>query len=147
MKTMHALWRRVNEPKFVSALHATVYAILAVVGLYALINRPGTVDYAIGQPAMYLLAGTLAVGGAIGAPTALYGTWWLERTAVSLVILASGVYLMIVVAIQITGDGSGNRWLQAGYIFSVLALHLVRWHRVRQRPYDPTRPPADNPVP
>jgi len=131
-------WQRVHEPRVVSATHALVYLVLLAAGLYALVNPPSTVDYAIGQPAMYLLAGILATGGAIGAPTALTGIWWLERTAVSLVILASGIYLAVILALQVT-SGSGNRLLQAGYVFSVLALHIVRWHRVRQRPYDPDR--------
>src|SRR5690606_25039268 len=107
--------------------------------LYALINPPTTVEGAVGTFSMRFLAGTLAVGGALGVPTALAGIWWLERTAVMFVILSSGVYLGIVLALQVTGDPSSNRMLQAGFVFGMGALHFVRWHRVRQRPYDPDR--------
>lgn len=138
MNLARRLWLRVNEPRIVSLTHALVYFVLLSVGLYALVNAPGTVEGAVGDLAMMLLAGTLAIGGALGVPTSLTGIWWLERTAVALVVLASGIYLMIIITLQVTGSG-GNRWLQAGYVFSVLALHIVRWHRVRQRPYDPDR--------
>src|SRR5690625_4335200 len=87
-KRLRALWQKVNEPRIIAASHALVYFALFSAGLYALVNPPSSVDHAIGQPAMYLLAGILAAGGAIGAPTALWGTWWLERTAVALVTLA-----------------------------------------------------------
>lgn len=140
MNRLHTLWSRVNEPRVIAASHALVYFVLFSAGLYALVNPPGTVDYAIGQPAMYLLAGILAAGGAIGVPTALWGTWWLERTAVALVTLALGLYLLVVLGMQFASDG-GNRFLQAATILGLILLHFpVRWHRVRQRPWDPDRP-------
>jgi len=133
------MWRHINEPRVISITHALVYAVLLVVALYSLVNPPATVEGAVGAFSMRLLAATLAVGGALGLPTALAGIWWLERTAVMLVILSSAVYLAIILALQVTGDPAANRLLQAGFVFSVAALHFVRWHRVRQRPYDPDR--------
>lgn len=135
-----ALWQRVNEPRVVSVAHAVVYFVLASGGLYALVNPPTSIEGSVGDLAMRLLAGCLAMGGAIGVPTALAGIWWLERTAVSLVLLAAVVYLGVVLALQATSP-SGNRLLQAAFILSVAILHFpVRWHRIRQRPYDPERP-------
>lgn len=140
MRHLRALWSRVNEPRVIAASHALVYFALLNAGLYALVNPPGTVDHAIGPVAMNLLAGILAAGGAIGVPTALWGTWWLERTAVALVTLALTLYLLVVLAMQYSSDG-GNRFLQAATILGLLVLHFpVRWHRVRQRPWDPDRP-------
>ena len=140
MRRLKALWSRVNEPRIVAASHALVYAVLLIAGLYALVNPPATVDSAIGPLAMNLLAGILATGGALGAPTALWGTWWLERTAVALVTLALGLYLLVVLGMQYASTG-GNRFLQAATILGLLVLHFpVRWHRVRQRPWDPDRP-------
>ncbi|HLS14138.1 MAG TPA: hypothetical protein VK095_06460 [Beutenbergiaceae bacterium] len=140
MKHLRALWSKVNEPRVIAASHALVYFALFSAGLYALVNPPSTVDYAIGQPAMYLLAGILAAGGAIGVPTALWGTWWLERTAVGLVALALSLYLIVVLWMQYDST-SGNRLLQAAAIFGLIVLHFpVRWHRVKQRPWDPDRP-------
>lgn len=139
MTLIVSLWQRINEPRVISVTHAAVYAVLCGVALGALVTPPATIDGAVGTLAMRLLAGTLAVGGALGAPTALAGIWWLERTAASLVMLASGIYLGIILALQVAGGPGSNRMLQAGYVLSVLLLHFVRWHRVRQRPYDPDR--------
>ena len=140
MTLIKRLWARVNEPRIVSASHALVYFVLASGGLYALVNPPSTLEGATGTFAMRLLAGTLAIGGAIGAPTALAGIWWLERTAVALVVLATTVYLGLTLALQAVSSPGTNRYLSAAMILSVLILHFpVRWHRVRQRPYDPER--------
>jgi len=140
MTLIKRLWARVNEPRIVSASHALVYLVLLSAGLYALVNPPTTLEGAAGAFSMRLLAGTLAIGGAIGAPTALAGIWWLERTAVALIVLASTVYLGLTLALQATSPPGTNRFLSAAMILSVLILHFpVRWHRVRQRPYDPER--------
>ena len=133
------LWRKVNEPRVISALHAITYFVLMSVGLYALVNPPKSVEGSIGEFAMNLLAGTLAAGGAIGVPTSLSGIWWLERTATALVMLSSSIYLMIILTLHFTSTTGGNRLLQAGYVFTVLTLHITRWYRVKQRPYDPDR--------
>src|SRR5690625_6702372 len=121
---LRALWLRINEPRVIAASHALVYFALFSAGLYALVDPPGTVDYAIGQPAMYLLAGILAAGGAIGVPTALWGTWWLERTAVALVTLALTLYLLVVLGMQFAIDG-GNRFLQAATVLCLILLHFT----------------------
>ena len=140
MTRLYALWSKVNEPRIIAASHALVYFALLNAGLYALVNPPGTVDHAIGPLAMNLLAGILAAGGAIGVPTALWGTWWLERTAIGLVVLALCLYLLTTLWMQYSSDG-GNRFLQAATILGLIVLHFpVRWHRVRQRPWDPDRP-------
>jgi len=140
MSLIRRLWARVNEPRIVSVSHALVYFVLLSAGLYALVNPPTTLEGAAGAFSMRLLAGTLAIGGAIGAPTALAGIWWLERTAVALVVLATTVYLGLTLALQATSPPGTNRFLSAAMILSVLILHFpVRWHRVRLRPYDPGR--------
>lgn len=133
------MWQRINEPRVISVTHAVVYAVLCSVALGALVTPPATINGAVGTLAMRLLAGMLAVGGALGVPTALAGIWWLERTAASLVMLASGVYLGIILALQIASGPGSNRMLQAGYVLTALLLHFVRWHRIKQRPYDPDR--------
>src|SRR5690625_6109186 len=70
MNLIRRLWARVNEPRIVSVSHALVYLVLLLAGLYALVNPPTTLEGAAGTFSMRLLAGTLAIGGAIGAPTA-----------------------------------------------------------------------------
>ena len=138
MRLFRDLWQRVHEPRIISAITALIYFVLMSAGLYSLANPPSSIEGEIGTLAMRILAGTLAVGGAIGAPTALTGIWWLERTAVLCIALSAAIYLMITVVLHVTSP-SGNRLLQAAFIFTVLAMQAVRWHRIRERPYDPTR--------
>ena len=142
MRLIRDLWQRVHEPRIVSGVTALTYLVLMSAGLYALANPPSSIEGEIGTLAMRILAGTLAIGGALGAPTTLAGIWWLERTAVLCVALSAAIYLMITVVLHVTSP-SGNRLLQAAFIFTVLAMQVVRWHRIRERPYDPTRPTPD----
>lgn len=137
VRHLRALWQRVHEPRAISALTSLAYLILLAVGIYALIDPPRSIEGEIGQAAMYGLAGCLTAGAAIGAPTALAGVWWLERTATSLICLAAGIYLTVTLYLQATSDG--NRLLQSGFIAVVLIHQIIRWLRIRQRPYDPAR--------
>ena len=139
MTTLRTLWSKINEPRVVSIAHAYVYLVLTAVCLYALINPPNSIEGAIGDAAMYLLAGIGATGAALGTPTALAGIWWLERTACAMIMLTSVIYLGVIIGLQVTSASDSNRWLQAGFVNAVLVLHFVRWYRVKQRPYDPDR--------
>ena len=139
MRHLHALWTKIHEPRVISVAHAYTYLVLTAVCLYALVNPPNSIEGAIGDAAMYLLAGIGATGAALGVPTALAGIWWLERTACAMIMLTSGIYLAVIIGLQVTSDYGSNRWLQAGFVNAVLVLHFVRWHRVKQRPYDPDR--------
>ena len=146
MNIARTLWSKINEPRVISIAHAYVYLVLTTVCLYALVNPPNSIEGAIGDAAMYLLAGIGATGAALGVPTALAGIWWLERTACAMIMLTSIIYLAVIIGLQIASTPGSNRWLQAGFINAVLVLHFVRWHRVKQRPYDPDRVtmPAQN---
>src|SRR5690625_7767076 len=124
MSLIRRLWARVNEPRIVSVSHALVYFVLLSAGLYALVNPPTTLEGAAGAFSMRLLAGTLAIGGAIGAPTALAGIWWLERTAVALVVLAATGYLGLPLALQATPPPGTNTVPSAAPIPSGLILPL-----------------------
>ncbi|MGC0251499.1 hypothetical protein [Pseudactinotalea sp. Z1748] len=42
MTPLRALWLKVNEPRIVAVAHATVYLLLLMAGLYALVNPPAT---------------------------------------------------------------------------------------------------------
>src|SRR5690625_7879466 len=66
MSLIRRLWARVNEPRIVSVSHALVYFVLLSAGLYALVNPPTTLEGAAGACSRRLLAGTLAIGGALG---------------------------------------------------------------------------------
>lgn len=130
-------WQRIHEPRVIAVLYFAAYAGLLLAGTYALINPPSSVEGEVGTFAMYLLAGLLTFGASVGVAAVLPGIYWLERTAVLSIALASGLYLLIVITLHI--QGTGNRLLQAGFIGFVLLMQGVRWERIRIRPYEPSR--------
>lgn len=132
------LWLRVREPRVVSLLYFLIYAALAFGGVAALVDPPSTIQGQIGIVSMYMLAGLLTFGSIVGLVAVLPGIWWLERTAVLAIGSAAGIYGFIILGLQFAE--SGNRLLQLSFVVTVLLMQAVRWHRIHERPYDPTIP-------
>ncbi|MBN0040256.1 hypothetical protein JN535_08775 [Cellulosimicrobium cellulans] len=139
MGILRDLWSKVHEPKAVSVAYFVIYASGVLAGLYATIVPPSSIEGEIGAAAMTVLSLLLTVGCAIGTAAALPGIYWLERTAVTSIALAMALYLGIVIALHVQSP-DGNRLLQAWPIFAVLVMQLVRWVRIRRRPYRPEEP-------
>ena len=139
MKLFWRLWDRVHQPRVISVLYFLIYLCLLGGGIAALLHPPTSIEGEIGAASMYMLAGLLTFGGLIGALASLPGIWWLERTAVLSVGLATVLYGGIVATLHWTE--SGNRLLQLSFVLAVGLMQAVRWHRIRERPYDPDRAP------
>lgn len=131
------LWHLVREPRVISVAYFFVYFSLFIGGLTSLIDPPRTVEGAVGTFSMVTLAGMLAFGGLLGAPAALVGIWWVERVAVVSIAVSALIYGGIVTVLHAEGDG--NRILQLSFVAAVLLMQLVRWHKIKERPYDPDR--------
>ena len=139
MKTSKRAWLRVHQPRVIAATYAALYTVLAWGGIMALIDPPSTIEGTLGAAAMTILSALLVLGGVTGAPSALIGAWWLERIAVMSVAFSAGLYGMVITVKHVTE--TGNRQLQLAFVLTVLLMQLIRWHRIRRRPYDPTRRP------
>ena len=131
------LWLKVHKPRVIAATYAVLYITLGWGGVTALVDPPSTIEGTLGEAAMTILALLLILAGITGAPSALIGAWWLERIAVMSVAFSAGLYGTVVFVRQLTD--SGNRQLQLSFIAAVLLMQLVRWHRIKQRPYGPDR--------
>lgn len=138
MNPLKRLWLRVHQPRVIAVTYAVLYSVLAWSGVMALINPPTTIEGTLGTAAMTVLSALLVLGGVTGAPSALIGAWWLERIAVMSVAFSAGLYGAVVLVRQFTE--AGNRQLQLSFIVAILLMQMIRWHRIRQRPYDPSRP-------
>ena len=134
---VYRIWHKVREPRVISVTYFGIYAVLFAAAVSALLDPPRSVEGHIGAVAMIMLAAMLAFGGLVGAPSALIGIWWLERTAVFAIAMSALIYGGIIIGLHTTG--TGNRLLQLGFVITVLLMQIVRWHRIRQRPYDPDR--------
>lgn len=137
MRALKNLWGKIQEPKVITVVYFIMYVLLTVGGVAALVDPPTSIQGEVGQASMILLAGLLAFGGGVGAFAVLPGVWWLERTAVLSIGLSLVLYGFIVIALHFTS--SGNRVLQFTVIGALGLLQIVRWHRIRVRPYDPAR--------
>lgn len=131
------LWGRVAEPKNMTLITAAGYLLGGIVGAYAIVHQPRSLEGAIGEAAMYALATLLALGAAIGLPTCVFGEWKIERWGIAFAAFASVIYIIIVLYLHLTGDG--NRLLQAGYIALALLGMIARGSHVWQRPEAPER--------
>lgn len=138
MNALKRFWLRVHQPRVIAVTYAVLYSVLAWGGIMALIDPPSTIEGTLGAAAMTVLSALLVLGGITGAPSALIGAWWLERIAVMSVAFSAGLYGAVIFVRQLTE--SGNRQLQLAFVLTVLLMQLIRWHRIRLRPYDPSRP-------
>ena len=134
---VRAAWLKVHQPRVIAITYTAAYTVLTYAGVTALIDPPTSLEGAVGALSMGTLAALLVLGGALGAPSALLGLWWLERVAVIAVSISAGIYGGIILTLHMIG--TGNRQLQLGFVLFVLLMQLIRWHRIRERPYDPAR--------
>lgn len=127
-------WRKVNEPRAITMLTAIGYAVLAFGGISALISPPRSIEGAVGDAAMMLLAAGLTAGGTLGAITSVPGWNWIERGAVLLCGASLGIYAVIIIIMGIEAE-TGNRDLQtAAVTFSTLMV-ATRGFYIWNRPY------------
>lgn len=139
MSILKALWARIQEPKVISVLYFLIYIVMSIGGVSALIDPPSSIAGEAGELTMLILALLLTLGGVIGSVSVLPGIWWLERIAVLSIGAGSLLYAVLVLALHVTQPG--NRIMQLAFVFSIVLLQLVRWHRIHERPYDPARRP------
>jgi hypothetical protein len=135
VRALRRVWQKVNEPRVISVAYFAMYASGIVAGVYATISPPSSIEGQIGSNAMTALTVLLTFGCALGTIAALPGIYWLERSAVLSIALAAFIYLAILATLQL--QQPGNRLLQAWFVWFVLGMQLVRWVRVRERPYRP----------
>src|SRR5690625_2626892 len=130
-------WQKIREPRVISVAYFFLYLSLFAGGISALVDPPKSVEGHIGELSMTVLAAMLTFGGAVGAPSALFGIWWLERTAVFAIAMSALIYSGIIVALHYTG--TGNRLLQLSFVGTVLIMQVVPRLPIRPRPYAPDR--------
>lgn len=129
------LWAKIATPKWLTIITTIGYLIALGAGGYAIVNQPSSIEGAIGELAMYSISVLLVVSGALGAPTALFGEWKIERYAALLACLATVFYIAIILTLHV--EGTGNRLLQAGQVSVAGLAMLSRTVWTWQRPLAP----------
>lgn len=132
---------RLHEPRIISAIYGGVYTIALLVGLYNFFDPPRTIAEAADNPILlYLIAGGITAGGALGMITVARGLYWVERYAVGL--LGGGVGLYWIISVWLTIFGGGSRWMSLMTTTFAVTLILIRYYWIADRPYTPNR--SDN---
>lgn len=73
-------WAILYEPRWISAIYGGIYTIAFMVGLYNFFDPPRTiVEAAENLILLYLIAGGITAGGALGMITVARGVYWIER--------------------------------------------------------------------
>lgn len=134
------IWARIHEPRAVAIIQAMIYAVLGFGGTTALINAPNTVEGAIGEHTMTVLALIIAVSCALGVPSALFGVQWLEQITVWGVFAAGVAYAWII--IELHAGSTGNRLLQLSFVIAVILYQVMRYIRIKDAPYDTNLTPG-----
>jgi hypothetical protein len=127
------LWESLHEPRQETAMFVAGYTVLALAGLGVLLTAAGPLPTGTWS-ARVAAGGVLLIGGALGAPTAWRGMWWLERVAT--VIIGVGAVLRIL-AIFVFRDSVAEPTAILGigaWIFIVLMMR-VRSLRVSAAPF------------
>lgn len=134
-----ALWSSLYEPRSITALTVIAYGLSAAAGMSLWTDPPGGDDETV---VLRTLATLLLIGGgAVGAPTAWQGAWWLERTAALSV--AAGAAIAEVLAVTAHVEiGDGPLWLSTYGLTLAGLFMLIRFLRTRRAPYAPGRGPA-----
>ena len=133
------LWHLLKEPRVITAMHLLGYAILTTAGAAALGTPPTSIRAEWGPLLTQLWGGGLLLGGAVALVATPRGWWWVERTGITLLIIALAMYLSVVVSLHYTM--SGNRLPQAGVTAYAIISLVVRFLRIRSAALDPTAGP------
>ncbi len=138
MLWLRKAWASVTEPRHLKVAYALFYAAAVGLGVIALVAPPQSIAGELG-PVLTVAWGVLAIlGGAVGAGTVFTGWWFLERLGIVLIWAALGIYLLVVVILQISAS-EGNRGAQITLFVFAGGLFYVRWWLIRSYSFEPRK--------
>jgi hypothetical protein len=136
MRVLRRAWRSVTEPRHLKVTYAVFYATAIALGWIALVAPPQSISGELG-PILTVAWGVLAiVGGAGGLGTVFTGWWFLERLSIVLIWCALGMYLLVVLLLQLASD-EGSRGAQMTLFLFAGGLFYVRWYLIRAYSFEP----------
>lgn len=111
MRRLHALWRRVAEPRVQRATFFVLYLLHAGAGLGLLFAEPYPVIAVLGQWPTFVWGILLVVGGGVGAVAVLPGWNFLERVGIGAVIVGIIMASLLIVALVPPGGAAFAIWM------------------------------------
>jgi len=128
-------WARVTEPKIITLLQTTIYAIIAFAGWAALENPPTTIENQWGPLLTNIWGWFLFIGGTGGAIACPTGKWFIEKPA--LLLAGTGVLMYGTVIFALNFTTPGNRLVQLSFVTMALIQLVIRLLRIHRFAYEP----------
>lgn len=114
-----------SEPKPVTAVVVTIYVAIAVAGATF-------IAYVTSLPLIVIVAGVLmVVSGVLGAPSAWFGSWWLEGPSA----LMAVVGMMLIAVNELMQMPPHVRWPLHMFVLSVIISLFFLARALRVWPY------------
>jgi len=129
-------WSLLKEPKFVSAMMATAYALMSGTGLLLIFAPPDEVVSHSWLLVGYLVGGLFIMGGVFGAYSLHGGEWWIERAGVILLI---GAMLGYVFTFWSLDNSFTEDCIRTLLSFVIMCLLAMRFYKIRGLTLDPTK--------
>lgn len=129
-------WTLLKEPKFISAMWATVYSIFAVNGIIFIAFTPGNLINQNGI-AVSLIVGVLLLAGGICGLISLHGgQWYVERAAIYFIIAGILGYM---VTVWLVSANWQELVLRLGFSLAIVCVLMARFYKVRELTLDPNK--------
>lgn len=132
-----SLWRRIQEPRALSAIYFFAYLAVLVLGLAVAADPPRAVQGTVGETLVLWWAWMLLIGGGIGAATVLQGAWLFERAGSILCMFAMAIYGVAMSQLPVTQQSLRVATLSF-VTFSILSF-AARLVHTRRYSYDPEK--------
>ena len=129
-------WTLLKEPKFISAMWATVYSIFAVNGIIFIAFTPGNLINRNGI-AISLIVGVLLFAGGICGLISLHGgQWYVERAAIYFIIAGILGYM---VTVWLVSANWQELVLRLGFSLAIVCVLMARFYKIRELTLDPNK--------
>ena len=129
-------WTLLKEPRFISAMWATVYSIFALNGVIFIAFTPGDLIDRNGIAISLLCGILLFVGGICGLISLHGGQWYVERAGIYFTIAGVLGYMVIVF---IVSDTWPELVMRLGFSLITICVLMARFYKVRELILDPNK--------
>lgn len=129
-------WTLLKEPRFISAMWATVYSIFAVNGIIFIGYTPPDLLYKVGQPLTFLTGGLLITGGILATFSLHGGQWYVERAGIIFCTVGMVGYAA---STWFFDDSLSEQLMRTLFSISIVCAAAARFYKIRGLTLDPSK--------
>lgn len=125
-----------KEPKFVSAMFATAYALMMLIGIVIIMQTPTELVILKDMPLVIIVSFGFIVGGGLGALSLHGGEWWIERAGIWLILGGLAAYGITVWHFE---GSDSEKVIRTLLTIAFTAHFIARLYKIRDLTLDPTK--------